>query len=427
MSNSEIEIVPRVCDKSQHCLGILVGGGPAPGINGVISAATIEVVNHGWQVIGIMDGFKGLAGAGELQTIPLTINDVSRIHQRGGSILRTSRENPTKDPKKMQNVLQSLLKLNIDRLITIGGDDTLYTASVLAKDAKGKLNIIHVPKTIDNDLPLPENKSTFGFQTARHYGVEIVQNLMEDASTTNRWYFVVTMGRKAGHLALGICKAAGATLAVIAEEFTTTTISLSRVSDILEGAVIKRLAMGKDFGVAVLAEGIAEKLEATDPALRSVERDEHDHLRLSEIDLGKIIKNEVKKRLEARGIKITIVDKDIGYELRCAPPIPFDAEYTRDLGYGAAKLLREGTSGAMVTIQGSQVVPVHFPAIIDPTSGRTQIRYVDTKSETYRVARSYMIRLEKEDFEDPQQLEKLAKASQLTTQEFAKKFGWMRG
>ncbi|MEK7449580.1 MAG: 6-phosphofructokinase, partial [Planctomycetota bacterium] len=206
----------------EHRLGILVGGGPAPGINGVISAATIEAVNSGWPVVGIMDGFKWLANGGSVPTLDLTIEMVSRLHQRGGSILRTSRENPTKDKNRMRNVLNSLQKLGITRLITIGGDDTAYSASVLEKEKAGQVNpamavahqksgvnVIHVPKTIDNDLPLPDNRSTFGYQTARHLGVEIVQNLMEDAASTNRWYFVITMGRKTGHLALGIAKAAG--------------------------------------------------------------------------------------------------------------------------------------------------------------------------------------------------------------------------
>jgi 6-phosphofructokinase 1 len=409
-----------------HYVGILASGGPAPGINGVISAATIESINHGWEIIGILDGFKHLAQGDITQIIPLTINDVSRIHFSGGSIIRTSRNNPTKDVRQIKNVIESLLKLGIDKLITIGGDDTSYTASIISKETKGKIHIVHVPKTIDNDLPLPENKSTFGFQTARHVGVQIVQNIMEDAVTTNRWYFIVTMGRKAGHLALGIGKSAGATLSIIAEEFHEKTIRISQISDILEGAIIKRLASGKEHGVAILAEGLAEKLEPKDRSLIDVERDEHGNIRLSEIDLGKFLKNEVKKRLEARGIKIIIVDKDIGYELRCAPPIPFDCEYIRDLGYGASKFLQQGGSGAMVCMQGGRITPIYFPDILDPVTGRTKIRYVDIKTESYEVARSYMIRLERHDFEDPEQLNKLTKYARLTKDEFINKFGWIK-
>ncbi|MEW6026176.1 MAG: diphosphate--fructose-6-phosphate 1-phosphotransferase [Planctomycetota bacterium] len=416
-------------------LGILVGGGPAPGINGVISAATIESINHGWQVLGIMDGFKHLAQADTSQVMSLTIDDVSRIHFNGGSILRTSRENPTKDKAKVKNVIDSLIKLGIDRLITIGGDDTAYTASVIANETQNKIRIVHVPKTIDNDLPLPDNKSTFGFHTARHFGVEIVRNIMEDSVTTNRWYFIITMGRKAGHLALGIGKASGATLTIIAEEFGRKSVKIAQIADVLEGAIIKRLAMGKEHGVAILAEGLAEKLSSDDSILFSVGRDEHDNLRLADVDLGKFLKNEVKKRLDARGIKITIVDKDIGYELRCAPPIPFDCEYTRDLGYGASKFLQTGGSpperlsgragGAMISLQGGKITPIYFPDIMDPATGKTRVRYVDVATESYEVARSYMIRLEKGDFGDTAQLDKLCQAGKLSKEEFIKKFGWL--
>jgi 6-phosphofructokinase 1 len=406
-------------------VGILASGGPAPGINGVISAATIESINHGWQVLGVLEGFKHLAQGDISQVIPLTIHNVSRIHFAGGSIIRTSRENPTKDTTKIKNVVESLIKLGIDRLITIGGDDTAYTSSIISKETQGKIRIVHVPKTIDNDLPLPDSKSTFGFHTARHYGVGIVQNIMEDAVTTNRWYFIVTMGRKAGHLALGIGKSSGATLTLIAEEFAGKNIKLSQIADILEGSIIKRLSMGKEHGVAIIAEGLAERLETSDRGLINVERDDHGNLRLSEIDLGKFLKNEVKARLEKRGIKITIVDKDIGYELRCAPPIPFDCEYTRDLGYGASKFLQKGGSGAMVSLQGGKITPIYFPDIMDPATGKTRIRYVDVTTESYEVARSYMIRLEKSDFDDPSQLDKLCHASKLAKEDFIRKFGWM--
>lgn len=410
---------------SKHKLGILVGGGPAPGINGVISAATIEASNIGWSIIGIMDGFKWLShDDGEIPIMHLTIDEVSRIHSRGGSILRTSRENPTTDKKKLLNVVNNLLKLGVDRLVTIGGDDTVFSASMVEKEAKGRIHIAHVPKTIDNDLPLPGNVSTFGYQTARHVGVDIVQNLMEDAASTNRWYFIVTMGRKAGHLALGIGKAAGATITIIAEEFPEETIRISQISDVLEGAIIKRLAMGREHGVAILAEGLAEKLASSERSLiKNIETDEHGHMKLSEIDLGKFIKNDVKKRLENRGIKISIVDKDIGYELRCAAPIPFDRDYTRNLGYGVIKFLDEGGTGAVINLQGGRMMPVYFSDIIDTVTGRTKVRYVDIKTEGYEVARAYMIRLEKEDFTNPEQLKHLAGVAKLTPDEFKTKFG----
>ena len=199
-----------------------------------------------------------------------------------------------------------------------------------------------MPKTIDNDLDLPAHVDTFGFQSARHYGVDIVKNLMVDAKTTSRWYFVIAMGRKAGHLALGIGKSAGATLTLITEEFRSP-IRLQTIVDTLVGAIIKRLAEGRRDGVAVIAEGLVLDVAPGDlEGLGEVERDAHGHLRLAEVNLGEILKSQVQQRLSALGIKTTIAAKNIGYELRCADPIPFDMEYTRDLGYCAAKYLLAG-------------------------------------------------------------------------------------
>ncbi|MDX1411258.1 MAG: 6-phosphofructokinase, partial [Nitrospirales bacterium] len=203
----------------QDKFGILVGGGPAPGINSVIEAAAIRSILSGVEVVGIQDGFKWIMQGDLSKTRPLTREAVSRIHFRGGSFLGTARANPTKNPEHLAMTRQSLEKLGLSGLITIGGDDTAFSALKLEQQGKGRLRVVHVPKTIDNDLSLPHGLSTFGFQTARHFGVEIVKNLMIDARATSRWYLAVTMGRKAGHLALGIGKAAGATITLIPEEF----------------------------------------------------------------------------------------------------------------------------------------------------------------------------------------------------------------
>jgi len=419
--------------KTRGRVGIVVGGGPAPGINGVISAATIEANGRGHEVTGIMDGFKWLAMGNTENVMPLTTAQVSRIHFMGGSILRTSRENPTKDESKMTNTVEALRKLNVRYLVTIGGDDTAFTASKVAQHAEGEIRVVHVPKTIDNDLPLPGNQPTFGYHTARHVGVSLVQNLMEDSRTTNRWYFVVAMGRHAGHLSLGIGKAAGATLTLIAEEFTEYPIRLIHVCDILEGSILKRRTMGREDGVAVIAEGLIEKLDKKDlekiPGLE-IEYDPHGNLRLNEVDLGKILKDEVTKRFEDRHEKITVVHKNIGYELRCAAPIPFDCEYVRDLGYGAIKFVFSDQAdgphkGAMVCIYDGKLTPLYFRDILDKETGKTKVRYVDLNTESYEVARRYMIRLVPEDFHDPTQLQRLASVAGTTPEAFRKKFGYL--
>ena len=407
-------------------------------MNSVISAATIEARNRGWDVVGIMDGFQHLIDGRLEEARPLSITDVSRIHLQGGSVIRTSRANPTvrdegaDDPGwRLHACLESLRKLEIDALVTIGGDDTAFSASRLA-EAAGSLRVAHVPKTIDNDLPLPAGMPTFGFETARSVGVQLVSNLMTDAMTTQRWYLVVAIGRSAGHLALGIGKSAGATLTVIAEEFDHgRPIALSHLVDILETAMLKRIAHGRPFGVAVLAEGIALRLSHDElhDAMPDIERDEHGHIRLAELELDRLVANQVKERFKTRGQKITVEGKNIGYELRCAPPVPYDIEYTRDLGYGAVDYLGQALAGdepgAMITIQEGHMVALPFGSFSDPQTGRVRIRQVNVESSSYRVAREYMIRLDRRDLDDSDKLRPIAAAAGLTPEAFRDRFGYL--
>ena len=407
-------------------LAILVGGGPAPGINSVIGAATIRAEVEGVEVLGVKDGFKWVMEGDISHVKELTIKSVSRIHFRGGSFIGISRANPTKDEKNLENTVTSLLRLNVDKLITIGGDDTAYSALKVNEMAAGRIQVVHVPKTIDNDLDLPHGIPTFGFQTARHIGVEVVKNLMVDAQTTSRWYFVVSMGRKAGHLALGIGKATGATLTLIPEEFAEEEIKLNHIVDILVGAIIKRLSYGKMDGVAILAEGLVEKLKKEElSSLMDIERDAHDNIRIAEVNFGEILKMKVQERLKEFGIKSTIVAKNIGYELRCADPIPFDMEYTRDLGFSAAQFILNGGSGAMVSIQNGRFVPLYFKDILDPLTNRTRVRLVDPSSESFYIARRYMLRLNQADFDDPHELAKLAATAGISIDEFTKRFSYL--
>jgi ATP-dependent phosphofructokinase / diphosphate-dependent phosphofructokinase len=410
---------------SHNKLAILVGGGPAPGINSVIGAATIRARLEGIDVIGIRDGFTWIMQGDIDHVVPLTIDTVSRIHFRGGSYLGIARANPTKDPALLDQTIDALVRLNVSQLVTIGGDDTAFSAMKLEERAAGRIRVVHVPKTIDNDLDLPSHVDTFGFQSARHYGVDIVKNLMVDAKTTTRWYFVIAMGRKAGHLALGIGKAAGATTTLITEEFSAP-IRLHTIVDSLVGSILKRLSDGRRDGVAIIAEGVALDVAPEDlESLASAERDAHGHLRLAEINLGEILKAQVTARLETLGIKTTIAAKNIGYELRCADPIPFDMEYARDLGYCAAKYLVSGGNAAMVSMQGGHFVPVPFATMIDGETGRTRVRLVDIASTRYAIARRYMIRLRKDDFEDPQELARLSATAKLTPEDFRKQFEYL--
>jgi 6-phosphofructokinase len=475
-------------------LAMLVGGGPAPGINGVISAVTIEAINRGIEVYGIQDGYQWLVAPDTITTINecidkhgfdkpeewlskdgpcnirrLYIDDVTPIYSRGGSILGTSRTNPTKKKEDMDRVLKIFKTMEFDALVSIGGDDTAYSASRVYesyKESGGYIRVAHVPKTIDNDLPLPGSTPTFGFETARHHGVALVRALAEDARTTSRWYIVISMGRNAGHLALGIGKAAAATVTVIPEEFgldenkKPNTVTLKHLCDIILGSIIKRYSEHDRFGVIVLAEGLIESvkdelkkiLDNTSGKYGTYQTDDHGHLRLGEIEFGKLIRDLLTERLskpkkaktggppmprlndiigveaEPYGLEVTFVSKDLGYELRCADPIPFDAEYTRDLGYSAVKFLleeRAGQFGAIIGFIEGGMKPMKFEDMLDKRTNRMQIRLVNVDGEGYEVASRYMIRLDERDFGDPANLKKLADVIHMDPETFRRNFAYL--
>lgn len=412
-------------------LGILVGGGPAPGINGVIHAATIEALNNGMEVIGIREGFKHLM-EGKVVGQSLTFDDVTRIYSRGGSILYTSRANPTKDDALLRKCGQALIGAGISCLLAIGGDDTAYSAYRVARYADENLGVrirtAHAPKTIDNDLPLPYDVPTFGFETARDTGARIVLNLMEDALTTQRWYIVIAMGRKAGHLALAIGRSSGATLTLIPEEWRGRQIHFQEVVDVLVASILRRLAEGRRHGVAVVAEGVVEMMDpANFDQLKNAERDEHGHVRLAEINIGDTLRRQVRSDLKKIGIDMRLVSKDVGYELRSCDPSPYDIDYTRSIGQAAADFLIGGGSHATVTIQQGRVVPIPFAEMMDPDTGRTEVRKVDIDSNSYKSAYKLMVRLKEENADDDVLISKMASLTTLTPDELLDRYGYLMG
>nr|Q27705.1 RecName: Full=Pyrophosphate--fructose 6-phosphate 1-phosphotransferase; AltName: Full=6-phosphofructokinase, pyrophosphate dependent; AltName: Full=PPi-dependent phosphofructokinase; Short=PPi-PFK; AltName: Full=Pyrophosphate-dependent 6-phosphofructose-1-kinase [Naegleria fowleri]AAA85791.1 pyrophosphate-dependent phosphofructo-1-kinase [Naegleria fowleri] len=424
-----------VTPKNVPTLGVLVGGGPAPGINGVIGAVTIEAINNGYRVLGFLEGFQNLILQDDSKIVELTIDSVSRIHFEGGSILKTSRANPTKKQEDLQKVVKQLQKFNVSLLVTIGGDDTAFSSMSVAKAANNEIHVVTLPKTIDNDLPLPYGIPTFGYETAREFGANVVRNLMTDASTASRYFIVVAMGRQAGHLALGIGKSAGSHLTLIPEEFLPTTdstepeVTFSRICDMIEASIIKRLYTSKkDHGVIVLAEGLLEYM-STDELKQafgsSLKYDAHDHIMLAELDFGRLVRDEMRERMNRRGLKIAFTEKNLGYELRCAPPNAFDREYTRDLGNGAVRYLLNGGNGALITVQGVKMVPLSFDDLKDPRTGKTRTRQVDVSSEGFQVAKRYMIRLEKKDFEKEETLKGLAATAKCSVEDFIKQFKYL--
>lgn len=419
-------------------IGMLVGGGPAPGINGVIAAVWYESHNLGIEVLGFQDGYRWLIEGHQIAKDHCRVlqdTNVRYIHNRGGSILGTSRKNPE---QHMDTVIAALKHFGVDALVSIGGDDTATSASRVFKHSGGSILVAHVPKTIDNDLPLPGNTPTFGFETARHIGVGIVQNLMIDAQTTSRWYLIVCMGRNAGHLALGTGKAAAATITIIPEEFEDKRIPLNHLLDVLLGAIIKRKSEDRTYGVAVLAEGLIEKVEKDELTgiiknshgrYGNFKLDEFGHPRLGEIEFGKLIREYLVERMKPFPmLNKTFIDKDLGYEMRCADPIPFDVEYTRDLGYGAVKFLhtpKARESGAIINYLQGKLEPVALK--LDPEKNHMETRTVEIHGERYECARKYMRRLDADDFDDSDKLQKLAATVDMSPAAFRERFGYLVG
>ncbi len=423
-------------------LGILVGGGPAPGINGVISAAGIEALDNGFEVVGLYDGFESIC-SGEIsignQDQPartLGYGDLTHIHWEGGTILRISRYRPSDED--LPRALENLEKIGVRYLLTIGGDDTLSSSQRLAALAAGRINVAHIPKTIDNDLPLPANTPTFGFETARSRGAEIVNSLLYDAKATNRWFLVIMMGRTAGHLGLAVAKSIGATRAIIPEEFVDEEkITLNDIADTFIASMIARRAKPRPRldGVAIVAEGIVYKLKPEDlkemerKNLAKLEYDQYDNIKLQNILLGRALQERIVERLDKGfglngGEPLTkgIVTKDVGYELRCCHPIPFDVEYTRDLGYAGAKFLLEGKTECLISLKNGHTNPIPYDEILDPETGKFRTRLVDVHSDSYEVARKYMFRLDQEHFDDLNTLQNMASVVNMSPEQFKENF-----
>lgn len=405
---------PWCATPMSRTLGVLVGGGPAPGLNGVINAVTLSARARGWKVLGIPKGFSQLMKGDVSKVKELTEADVAGIEGKGGSILFTSRANPTKKPEDLQAVVQALQKLGVTDLVTLGGDDTATSAVKVAAAAGGGMRAVHVPKTIDNDLPLPGNAPTFGYETAKWFGTEIVKALIVDAKTTARWYLVTAMGRSAGHLSMGIAVGSGAQLCVIGEEFRSGTIKIDTIADLVEGAIIKRKADGHDWGLVILAEGLLDRMDPEDLAsFVTLEYDEHNNARLSEIDLGRVIRDVLTRRFKERGLDVGWITKIIGYELRCVDPIAFDVQYTRTLGYGAVEFLAEGQGNALISLQDNKLVPIKFEDLRDPATGKVRIRRVEPEGGQWKAALALQSRIGAADITG-EKLDKLAKAGKTT-------------
>ncbi len=409
-------------------VAILFAGGPAPAANAVISAAAASFLRAGVEVIGIKHGYSSLAdfdAAKPLEEgkdyIILSPAVLRRTRSAQGIMIGTARTNPGKhinspadmsDSDKvapMGRVTEALKSINIDALISIGGDDTLKTANKFKLyqqqyNAEKIIPIVHLPKTIDNDYHGID--FTFGFFTAVDFLATELRTLIHDAEATRSYFLTETMGRSAGWLSYGAAIAGEASLVIsvedimagylIEEEFTNNKgeqqtrqcMDMDRVCERIVKTMLAREDEGKEYGVIVIAEGVAEYLPFS--YVEGVERDDHGHINISKVNLFRVMSNAVEKCYEKKTGRVRLVKGlQLGYEARCAKPHAFDAMLGSQLGVGAFRALVERKlNGVMVSCSGQ--LDLHyepFENLVDPETLVTVVRYIDTESDFHRLAR----------------------------------------
>lgn len=419
-------------NSNPQILGILVGGGPAPGLNAVIASATRYAETLGWKVFGFHGGYKYLSSKSiddvKSNMIALTTDYVLPFFSQGGSVLIPDRFTPTKNPENKENIIRNLFELGITKLLIICGNDKMKVANEIFQNIDPeKLSVVSVPKTIDNDIQLPRGQTTFGFHSARTLAAKLVKNLIEDARSAPRWFIVETMGKYTGHLALSVANSTSAHLAVIPEDFGKNhKVTLKDICDLIEGAIIKRLSVGKNYGVCVLSEGLINKMnKASQRELFKsgfASEDEDGRVILDEAELSRAVVNELHKRMAEKKLQITVSAKKIGYELRCVNPTAFDEIYCRELGFGAVAGLKQNKSKCMCVWENGHMSYTPFSSMIDE-NGNIEPRYVDTESEDYIISRNYFWQLRPNDVVDPNLIKQVAAAAKISQESFIIQYG----
>ncbi len=398
----------------KEAVAILCAGGPAPGINTVISSVTKIFINNGFNVLGINGGYKSLFSE-EPAFEFLDFEYADQIYSRGGSALKMSRYKPKDDEFNVD----FFKKNNVKLLVTIGGDDTASTANRLTKFLSNqKLDVknIHVPKTIDNDLPLPEGTPTFGYHSAKEEGVRISTTIYEDARTSGNWFVVSAMGREAGHLAFGIGSACHYPMIIIPEMFNKTKITFDKITRMVVSSMVKRRILGIDYGVAMISEGVFHFMsdeEIIDTGINFT-YDDHGHPELGIVSKSHIFNMLTQQHLKTLRITVKSRPEEIGYELRCCRPIAYDLSYATRLGLGVFELYSRGETGCMTTLDREGKISPLYLKDVEDENGKVKPRLVNVDSEKvqlifrhnlhyitkedYRAAKKYVKNPEEYDF-----------------------------
>ncbi|MEQ8580575.1 MAG: 6-phosphofructokinase [Marinoscillum sp.] len=382
----------------EKSVAIICGGGPAPGINTVISTVAKVFLNDGYRVLGVQEGYKGLF-AESPQIKEFDFEHADRIFSRGGSTLIMSRHKPKDD----EFTVDFFVKNNVKLLVTIGGDDTASTANRISKFlAKNNLDVknIHVPKTIDNDLPLPDRNPTFGFHSAKDEGVKIGNTVYEDARTSHNWFVMSTMGRSAGHLAFGIATGCHFPMMIIPEMFNKTRPTLDKIINLIISSMVKRRILDIQYGVALVSEGVFHIIDVEELKNCGIlfTYDDHGHPELGNVSKSNIFNVLVQEKLKKLGISIKSRPVEIGYELRCCRPIGYDLTLCTLLGIGVKKLYDEGISGCIVTANSKGDISPMYLSEFEDANGKIPPRLVDMDSQIAKLCLQNMHFITEKDY-----------------------------
>jgi len=375
---------------------ILAGGGPAPGINTVEGTIAKTFMAKGYRVLGLHGGYSGLFSPNP-HFIEFDFALADAIFNRGGSYLQMSRFKPSQEDFEKNFNLKLFQDNNIKLLVTIGGDDTASTANRISKFLKAKnyhIQNIHVPKTIDNDLPLPMNTPTFGFNSAKAEGTRIATTVYEDARTSGNWFIVAAMGRSAGHLAMGIGASCHYPMIIIPEMFNKTEITVDKIVKMSISAIIKRKIRGIDYGGIIISEGVFHML--SDEQLKATgikfTYDDHGHPELGKISKAQLFNDLLEIEFKKLGMKVKTRPVEIGYDIRCQNPIAFDLLYCSQLGAGVYELFIKGETGCMVYVDTlGTIKPLYLSDLQDPETGKIPPRLVDINGDQAQVVVKHLL------------------------------------
>ncbi|HRZ79497.1 MAG TPA: 6-phosphofructokinase [bacterium] len=386
--------------EDKKSVAILCSGGPAPGINTVVCSIAKVFLKDGYRVIGLNHGTKTLF-TDKVDMIEIDFDTADHYFNRGGSILKMSRYKP-KDSEFNSNFFT---KYNVELLVTIGGDDTASTANRITKYLnKNNLPVrnIHVPKTIDNDLPLPERLPTFGYNSAKSEGVRIATTVYEDARTSGNWFVVSSMGREAGHLAFGIGSSCHYPMIIIPEMFRNVEITFDRMIRMMISSIVKRKLYGMDYGAIMVSEGVFHFMSDKEIINSGIKFsfDEHGHPELGNVSKAHIFNILLSEKIKELGLKVKSRPVEIGYEVRCCDPVAFDLKYCTLLGFGVKKLFDEGKSGCIVVCHNDgRVLPLYLEDVEDPVTGKIKPRLVDIEAQDYKMLVENFHSIDEQDYE----------------------------